>query len=264
MNLYASTTLFWGQPLETIFQKVQDAELQGIELWMEQMQLENWSLPKIEQLMQQYNLAVSIHARSWDLNLASLNEEIRNASVHEIMNALYISKALNCPSVTIHPGRKMIASHPSIFYEQAMDKSLKTLYKASKKIGVSISLELLEELPKELYFEPEALNRLLEKYPSFKTTFDIAHIGLQDNIEEKLCQLHNIDKIHISDATEQKFHVALGTGQLRLPKTLWHRIEEQNVPVVLEGLCYDDTMFTQHLNYLKKLEIINHELFSYK
>src|SRR5690606_3297583 len=144
--------------------------------------------------------------------------------VHEIMNALYISKALNCPSVTIHPGRKMIASHPSIFYEQAMDKSLKTLYKASKKIGVSISLELLEELPKELYFEPEALNRLLEKYPSFKTTYDIAHIGLQDYIEEILCQLHNIDKIHISDATEQKFHVALGTGQLRLPKTLWHRI----------------------------------------
>lgn len=264
MKLYAATTLFWGQPLEVIFQKVQAAGLQGIELWIEQMQLENWSLPKIELFMQQYNLPVSIHARSWDLNLASLNEEIRNASVHEVMNALYVAKALSCPSVTIHPGRKMIANHPNTFYEQAMIESLNTLQKESEKIGVSISLELLEKLPKELYVEPEALNELLRKYPSFKTTFDIAHIALRDNIEEKLCQLHNIDKIHISDATEQKFHVALGTGQLLLTHTLWDRIKEQNVPVVLEGLCYDNTMFSQHLIYLKEQEIINNGLFSYK
>lgn len=155
MNLYASTTLFWGQPLETIFQKVHDAELQGIELWMEQMQLENWSLPKIEQLMQQYNLAVSIHARSWDLNLASLNEEIRNASVHEIMNALYMAKALNCPSVTIHPGRKMIASHPRIIYEQAMDKSLETLYEESKKSALTFLLSCSKSSRKNYILNPK-------------------------------------------------------------------------------------------------------------
>lgn len=262
MKLFASSTLFWGQPLETICQKVKGAHLQGVEIWVEQMHLYNWSILEIEHLINKYDLQLSIHARSWDLNLASLNEEIRQASVQEIIHTLHIAKALKVGSITVHPGRKMIAHHPRQLYEKAMHQSLEQLHVASERMGAIVSFELLEHLPKELYYEPEQLNDLLSPYTNFCSTFDIAHIALQDNIELKLDCLEKIDKIHISDATSHTFHVALGTGELDLSTSLWTRISQYDVPVVLEGLCYDGTMFSQHLNYVKELGIVQDELFS--
>ncbi|TQR39597.1 sugar phosphate isomerase/epimerase [Lysinibacillus sphaericus] len=264
MNIFASSTLFWGQSLEEICQKVQVAQLQGIELWVEQMILADWSIGTIEKELQQSGLALTLHARSWDLNIASLNEEIRQASVQDVVRTLLIAKALDVPSITVHPGRKMIANHSVNLYKVAMQRSLQTLYEASEKIGVQLSIELMEHTPKELYWQANMLNTLIKQYPTFRTTFDIAHIDIGISIEQELQQLHAIDKIHISDSTSLQYHVALGTGELQLTPSLWTMIEQLEVPVVIEGLCYDDTLFQQHLNYLEKVGVIQRELFTYK
>lgn len=264
MNLFASSTLFWGQSLEVICQKVQSAQLQGIEIWVEQMTLAGWSIDKIKKELEGTGLALTLHARSWDLNIASLNEEIRQASVQDVVNTLLIAKSLDVPSITVHPGRKMIASHSVNLYEIAMHRSLQTIYEASEKIGVHLSIELMEHTPKELYWQANRLNSIINKYPNFKTTFDVAHIDIGTPIEQELQQLHAIDKIHISDSTRLKYHVALGTGELQLTPSLWTMIDQLQVPVVIEGLCYDDTLFQQHLNYLEKVGVLQRELFSYK
>lgn len=254
MNLFASSTLFWGHSFEHICKKVKAENLKGIEIWVEQLQFQAWNLDDICSLLQSYKLQATIHANSWDLNLCSLNAGIRNQSIREIENSLFIAKKLCIPSITVHPGKLTVTGRWEQIHKTIMLRVLDDLSYLAEKYDVNISLELMEPASKEIYCKAPQVNELLAFTGNrIHTTFDIAHIPFHLSIKEELKLLNKVDKIHISDSAKTIYHVPLGKGELQLDTSLWETINSLNVPVVLEGLdtSIDHSFFYDHLKYFQ-------------
>lgn len=115
MKIYASTTLFWGHSFERICQMAKREQLAGVEIWVEQMQFQKWSIEEMKYFLNSYGLKATIHANSWDLNLSSLNEGIRNQSLCEIEKSMIFAKELQVPSITVHPGKSTVNNR---FYDE--------------------------------------------------------------------------------------------------------------------------------------------------
>lgn len=270
MKIYASSTLFWGHSFEHICQQVKSANLAGIEIWVEQLQFQQWTIEEIQYFLNSYQLEATIHANSWDLNLCSLNAGIRKQSLREIEASIHIAKQLEVPSITVHPGKRTVNNRFGEIHERLMISTLHQLQELSLEYGVNISLELMEPVRKEMYCTSQKMNELLAHCnDSITTTFDVAHIPQHLSIVDELKTLKRIDKIHISDSTKSTYHVPLGKGELLLDANLWETIDALGVPVVLEGLDSSDShdFFYDHLDYLQTpllhlLRSCIHEFFS--
>lgn len=262
MKIYASTTLFWGHSFERICQMAKREQLAGVEIWVEQMQFQKWSIEEMKYFLNSYGLKATIHANSWDLNLSSLNEGIRNQSLCEIEKSMIFAKELQVPSITVHPGKSTVNNRFYDEHQKVMRSVLQRLMDLSFKYGVRVSLELMEPVKKELYCEARLMNALLESCDdSIKTTFDIAHVPFHLSIVDELKTLQRVDKVHISDSTKSTYHVPLGKGELLLDLNLWKTIDSLGVPVVLEGLdtSAEHEFFHDHVKYLNSIPSQQHK-----
>ncbi|WP_421663440.1 sugar phosphate isomerase/epimerase family protein [Lysinibacillus telephonicus] len=254
MNLFASSTLFWGHSFEHICKVVKAENLKGIEIWVEQLQFQDWNLHEIQHLLHAYHLQATIHANSWDLNLCSLNAGIRNQSIREVENSIRIANKLCIPSITVHPGKLTVYGRWEQNHRNIMLHTLDELTSLADKYSVNISLELMEPASKEIYCEARKINDLVAFTDDcIQTTFDIAHIPFHFSIADELKALQKVDKIHVSDSTNTTYHVPLGKGELQLDCSLWETIDSLKVPVVLEGLdtSKNHVFFYDHLEYFQ-------------
>lgn len=249
MKLYFSSSLMWGKPFADILQEASRIGAEGVEVWAEQFWLQQESPAAIYSLKQELGLEFTLHACSWDINIHSINEGIRRQSVQEISKSFALAKQLGAHNVTVHPGRQStpgLMNHSlSVYIELAM--------KAAEH-GCTLSLEQMEETPKELFSEPEQINALSHFLPEeVKVTFDTAHVPLTINPYDYLKKLERVNKIHLSDTSLNKYHVALGEGRLYLPDML-SILSKTNLPVVLEGLDQSENndLLSRHLDYLQK------------
>lgn len=249
MKCYFSSSLMWGKPFTDILQEASRLGAAGVEIWAEQFWLQQESPAHIFSLKQELGLELTLHACSWDINIHSINKGIREQSVREISKSFALAKQLDAHNVTVHPGRQ---STPGL-----MNHSLNVYIELAMKAAehdCTLSLEQMEETPKELFCEPEQMNALSHFLPEeVKITFDTAHVPLTINPYDYLKKLERVNKIHLSDTSLDKYHVALGDGRLHLPDIL-SILAKTSLPVVLEGLDQSDNndLLHKHLDYLQK------------
>ena len=147
-TVYISSTLMWSRSLEEIFDWTYKSGLDGIELWAQHFFCRNYSREEFCKLSALYPLRSCLHSASWDLNLASLNEGIREQSVKEVKRSIDLAADLGIREVTVHPGRKTIGADLAD-YAGLLRKSLRDILEHGERRQVDVSLEIMEKIPRE-------------------------------------------------------------------------------------------------------------------
>ncbi|EOR22544.1 Sugar phosphate isomerases/epimerase [Niallia nealsonii AAU1] len=255
--MHFASTLAWAYPVDKVVQHAKQSELSGLEVWAEHVWFHGTNPKKIREANQDGSLNLTVHAASWDLNICSLEREIRESSVRQIQHSIKLADEIGADSITFHPGRLTLPQIKQEIYETLMKESIFTLMETAKQYKKSLSMELMEVKPKEFVTNPDTMNRLIADFlPELKTTFDVAHIS-EDIPRRAFAQLLNVDKIHISDNSVSQLHVPLGTGILD-SYVLEEFLSISHLPVVVEGFDASESLnwWNHNLHYLKSLEMI--------
>lgn len=234
-QIYFSSTLMWNASVQEIFSMAKFYEVGGVELWVEQAEFFRYNTREIRHMSHKYNIQIIVHSKSWDLNFASINKQVRNASLRSIKKSIDFAKLLGASEVTIHPPRRTLLID-ELFYIKKTQTGLEKIFEYSVKQEVNLSLEIMEKLPKEIITTPEKLKIILGYlYKSFAYTVDTAHCTDQKEIFSILGNIDSVSKLHISNKKGKVLHTPLYDGDFDFQQIL-PRLEGYNLPLVIEGL----------------------------
>lgn len=255
MSIYFSSTLMWNKSLDEIMKKAYLEGFQGIELWMQQVEYKKYSVNECKQALKKNPIDITIHAYSWDLNLSSLNEGIRKASINEILKSIDYAHLIKAKDVTIHPGRKTIFGFEDN-NKELLYKSLKEISDYAKEKNIIISLEIMEKVSKEFITSDIELKECIKNlYEDFQYTLDVAHCTNEEEVFNYLNSVDRISKIHISNKIGNKLHTPLSIGDYDFQELLF-KLEETNNPLVIEGIDYSDDLdiLENNINFIKSIK----------
>ncbi|UFU00115.1 sugar phosphate isomerase/epimerase [Radiobacillus kanasensis] len=258
MRLFVSSSLCWAYPPDDVIKLANQFHFDGVEIWAEHVWHYHTSIDSILQAKEDYDIELSLHAASWDLNLSAINEGIRMQSIYEIEKSMILAKEIGATNVTIHPGRYTLTNEWIDKHKEIFIHNLQILAEKADQLEVTLSLELMEPLKKEFITEPASMNQILEHLPeNVQTTFDVAHVPLSKKPLDYFHRMNRINKVHISDSTDQIYHVPLGTGSIDLHPIL-EELVYSDLPIVVEGFENDRSLakLQQNLSYLNKKSLL--------
>lgn len=162
-----------------------------------------------------YNIQFTVHAPFSDLNIASLNPQIRKSSVAQIEDAIRISSELDITLMTIHPGYKSpLGAYFLDKIKETNKKSLIELDKAGEEYGVTLALENIPKMWISLCSNADEMRALIEG-TNLKICFDVGHAHISDAINGYIDLKENIANLHLHDNHGDKDkHLILGEGNL--------------------------------------------------
>ena len=213
-------------------------------------------LPSIEarfrDLIPSYKLTYSIHAPISDLNIASLNERIREDSVIEILTTAETAANLNIDLITIHPGLTSMAV--PYMEEKAIEKakkSLSSIDRISSQYGVRIAVENMPSFPFMLGHTAEEMNELIGS-TNLGFCLDIGHANTTGQTEELIKAFRDrLINVHIHDNNgEMDEHLTLGEGQIDF-KGIIDNLKGYTGNFIIESRSYPSAVESQ--DYLRTL-----------
>ena len=178
--------------------------------------------PRLELMKESFNLKYSVHAPISDINIASLNERIREDSVLEILSTLESASALGIDTVTVHPG---VCSMAVPYLEEKTiaqaKKSLRALDRISQQYGIMVAVENMPAFPFFIGQTAEDMNDLLDGTDLY-FCLDIGHANTMDQIEPLIAAMRDrLVNVHIHDNHGQADeHLTLGEGTIDFKKVL--------------------------------------------
>lgn len=265
MKVYLSSTLCWAYPVNDVFKIAKLFGFDGIEIWAEHVWWYHTNFDSILKAKEDNDMEVSLHASSWDVNISAINEGIQRQSVMEIEKSIYLAAQIGASNITIHPGKETLHNTWTDQHEKMLHNNLKYLAKKAEEQNVILSIEQMENVSKEFINTPTRINNLVDQLPnSISTTFDIAHVPLNEKPEDYYHAMNRINKIHLSDSTHSNYHVPLGSGNIQLDPII-AELTESNLPVVIEGFDHDKSLsrlqanvsYLETTNLLRGIQVAN-------
>jgi len=162
-----------------------------------------------------FGLEVTVHAPFSDVNIGSLNERLRRASLEVLRETLDVASRLNALVVTVHPGHCSPASRKfREDYNRVHRDSLRELEGLSEEFGVRVGVENMPSFPILDAQTPERLAELLEG-TGLGVTLDVGHLNTVGFPFERFMELlgGRIVHVHLHDNSgEGDEHLPLGRG----------------------------------------------------
>jgi sugar phosphate isomerase/epimerase len=203
-------------------------------------------------VMSKYNMSYSIHAPISDINIASLNERIREDSTIEILSTMEQAVAMNIELITIHPG---IYSFSVPYMEEKSieqaKKSLRTIDRVSAEYGVTIALENMPSFPFMLGQSVEEMKDLFDG-TNLAMCLDIGHANTTKTIQPMIGAFKDrIVNVHIHDNHGgDDEHLTLGEGNIDFKKAI-KDLGNYEGNFIIESKSFPSAVESQ--DYLKKL-----------
>ncbi|MCP1661794.1 MAG: sugar phosphate isomerase/epimerase [Methanocalculus sp. MSAO_Arc1] len=173
-----------------------------------------------------FDFEYSIHAPSRGVNIASLLEPIRKASVQVAADCFAVAAEVNAP-VIIHPGYFAWVEERTLAKRQML-RSLAEIRSAAEELGVRFSVENMGNWDYFFLRTPDELPLI----DGTGFTLDIGHAHLNACLPEFL--EHPFDHIHIHDNDGLKdSHGPVGTGTIDF-HDVRSAIEREHVIPVIE------------------------------
>lgn len=213
-------------------------------------------LPTVESLfremMPSYNLSYSIHAPISDINIASLNERIREDSILEILTTAETAASLGIELITIHPG--LTSMSVPYMEEKATEKakrSLSSIDRISSQYGVTIAVENMPSFPFMLGHTAEEMNELIGS-TNLGFCLDIGHGNTTGQTDELIKAFRDrLVNIHIHDNHgEMDEHLTLGEGDIDF-KSIISSLKGYTGNYVIESKSFPSAVESQ--DYLRPL-----------
>lgn len=193
-----------------------------------------------------YDLKFSAHAPLSDINIGSLNERVREASLREIVNAIRSAHRMNIGILTVHPGffspAGMLDRHKVI---HTVLESLSYIEKVSQDMGVRVALENMPNMgPLTMGRTPEELLQLLSSF-DIDICFDIGHAHTMNAIESFLPLKKRFINIHIHDNLgERDQHLPIGEGSIDF-KSVLEGLSDYQGRYVIEARSFKEAVLSR-------------------
>jgi sugar phosphate isomerase/epimerase len=177
---------------------------------------------RFNEIKASYNMAYSVHAPICDVNIASINERIREASAEETIRTMEHANRMGIDLVTVHPGIYSMVLHGakgrSIRYAK---DSLKKIEKGAEEYGVTAAVENMPSFAIMMGQTPGELLELMDG-TDLKICFDIGHANTMGLIDECIDAFEGrIANIHIHDNTgKNDDHMTIGGGNIDFVRVL--------------------------------------------
>jgi len=254
LRIGASSRLLWNLPLENGIEALAKIGYECIEIWAEPPHLVPSSFPgegrhRLRNLLHELNLEATLHATSWDLNIASLNPTIREVSIDLVEESIDLAADIEVDLVVVHPGKMSSSKGTCTETNSILVEALRELAERAREKGVILALENMEKRPKEIIVTPDDLKGLLAavRSNSLVGLVDVAHANLVLDPTKFLVEcLDVLAHVHISDNKgSAPIHLPLGKGTIDLGK-IFEVLNKGGYKgrVIIEGFVSEDPMGT--------------------
>lgn len=180
---------------------------------------------KINATLKQYHLDMPLAHMPIFVWTADFYENIRRASVHNVLDAIETAANLGVEGIVLHPSYLIGASAwVREKGEKLAMKSLEEMFTRATELELTVYLENM--FPRTKYLvEAEDFVPVMESFPQLQITLDVghAHIGTQQNRAFAFLErwADRIGHVHLSDNTgEEDQHLPLGVGSVPLEDIL--------------------------------------------
>ena len=200
-------------------------------------------------------MTFTVHTGIADINVASTNERIREASVTNIVREMEAARKLGIDTVTVHPGiiNLAVKNIRGRCIEQAQ-KSMKEIEASAEEYGIHACIENMPNFPVMLGIQADELAEIVEG-TDLPICFDIGHANTAGQVD-RMVELFGdrIRNVHIHDNLGEKDdHMTIGDGNvdfghvLELLKSYRHRyiIECKTLESGVESLSRLKKMLAQ-------------------
>ncbi|WP_414469384.1 sugar phosphate isomerase/epimerase family protein [Methanobacterium sp. ACI-7] len=248
MKIGVSTLALFPMPLDEIFEYLESIKVEYVEIMKE------YPYHKIDpELVNSYNLKTSVHSPLSDINVASLNESVREASIKEIKESIDIASQINASVVVAHPGHAPFLSRS--FRDEIMQicfKSLKECQEYAKDQDIELCIENMPDMEGMICNDLEELYELTSKIGT-PMTLDVGHAHNMGLSIDEIFKYDSIGHIHLSD-NDGSFdnHDALGTKNIDF-KSLFKGLKK----IKFDGICVIEVKEKEEIlesfNYIKSI-----------
>lgn len=201
-------------------------------------------------ILNSYNLKYTMHTPMNDINIASLNPSIRNASVKEIFYSLELANELDIDTVVVHPGKIPFLCHCfTDNIDELNQDSMIEISEFATDLGVTA---LFENMPNIQGFTYNKIEQLIEFLTAndLKMCLDIGHANTMNYSSPEL-YFSNVKHIHLSDNFgDDDSHLALGEGNINI-KSIINHYESNNYDGIYMIEVNDKESILRSLEYLK-------------
>ena len=214
-KLGASTYCMIEDELSDVLECIEDAGLGMAEVLSEG--LHSLAIPSNMETLLSYSLSYTVHAPI-DLNLASVRDPIRRASVEVIADTMEKAAQLDAELVVVHPGHYTWKCEEEEAHKSCAH-SLDELSLISEELGVKVGVENLTDWGNSLMRHPS--DTWLAN--SLSLVLDVGHANLmgcldgflEEDVLQKVVHVH----LHNNDG-KGDLHQALGEGNIQLEEVI--------------------------------------------
>ena len=197
-------------------------------------------------LLPSYDLHYSVHAPICDINIASISDPVRKASMKETLDTIKAANRLGIDRVTIHPGLSSMSVHgiESKYLVHAKE-SMKALDAAQTEYGISLAIENMPDIYFFLGRTAAELDEIVGD-TDLGICFDIGHANTTGQIDEMIETFgKRIKNIHIHDNNGKRDeHLTIGDGSIDFPGVL-RKLKFYDRNYVIESKSYDSAADSQ-------------------
>jgi sugar phosphate isomerase/epimerase len=251
MKISVSTLPFYPRSLKNIFESLLDLNINYCEI------INEYPYDFIEKdLVDSYDLEISLHAPISDINLASHNKAIRKISISEIKKSIDMAFEIDSKVVVVHPGHIPILA--CRFKDKILHYNRDSLMECSKyaqERGIKMCVENMPDIEGLLYKDLNELENLVLDIDAY-ITLDVGHAHNNKFIIKDMLKTFRLEHIHLSDNDgSYDNHNALGDikkNGLNF-KSLFKGLKQINYNKLMVLEVEQPQGVVNSLHYLKKL-----------
>ena len=248
MKIGVSTLALFPMSLKEILDYLESINVKYCELMLE------YPYNEIDpDLVNSYSIKTSIHTPLSDVNIASLNESIRKASVEEVIKSINLASKVGSEALVVHPGHMAFLARK--FQEKIRENSLISLKECSRfaeERGIKLCVENMPDMEGMICKDLDELNELVQEIGALMT-IDVGHAHNVGISIGEILKYDNIGHIHLSD-NDGSFdnHNAVGSKDIDF-KSLFEGLNKKKFDgiFVIEVTNRDEIL--ESLDYIKKL-----------
>ncbi|MGB9978434.1 sugar phosphate isomerase/epimerase family protein [Methanobacterium sp.] len=248
MKIGVSTLALFPMSLEDILDYLVSIDVKYCELMLE------YPYNHIDHdIVNSYSIETSIHAPLSDVNIASLNDSIRKASVEEVKNSINLASKIGSEAVVVHPGHMAFLARK--FQEKIRENSLISLKECSRfaeEHGIKLCVENMPDMEGMICKGIDELNELVQEIGALMTV-DVGHAHNVGISIDEILKYDTIGHFHLSD-NDGSFdnHNAVGSKDIDF-KSLFEGLNKKKFNGILVVEVTNKDEILESLNYIKKL-----------
>ncbi len=214
MNISCASLFLWEYSIHDIMCVLAEAGIESVEFWAETPDF--WMTKKDETSQKILEEAISMmpkgctfHAPILDLNPASYNDYVYEATIKETLWSLELAARVGARVVTVHAGKRTVHRTPTDEDWRKFMKYLRICKNRAENLNLNLALEnSMPDIP-NMCSTPREMKEVLGKVPGLFFTFDIVHafIVSPENAMSFITELGDkIINVHVGAPHDGKPH----------------------------------------------------------